>query len=107
VIALIVTKLADELIERVRANFFAAISELQRLRIIGATVLTDIELENGVETLVAHPLGRRVAVFISPVRDASTSGRIEELRDGVDAKKFIKLKANGYGATVTVDVLVL
>lgn len=106
-ISLLVTKLPDELLERVRRNIVDAIGEIQRKRSVSEVVLTDIELEDGIETLVAHPLGRRVAVFVSPVRGASTSGHIEELRDGVDAKKFVKLKATGYGATVTVDVRVL
>lgn len=106
-IALLGIKLVDELAERVRRNFFEAITELQKLRTSGATVLEGVELEDGVETLVAHTLGRRVAVFPSAIRGASTSGRIEELRDGVDFRKFVKLKATGYGATITVDLWVL
>jgi hypothetical protein len=107
VIALLAVKLADELLERVRRNFADAISEIQRLRITGARVLEGIELDDGVETLVSHTLGRRAVVFVSPVRGAASAGRIDELRDGVDASKFIKLMASGYGATVTVDLLVM
>lgn len=105
-IALLAVKLADELAERVRANFASAIAEIQRLRIVGARVIENVELADATETLIPHTLGRRCAVFFSPVRGASTTGRIDELREGVDRTKYLKLKATGYGATVTVDLVV-
>jgi hypothetical protein len=49
-------------------------------------------------------------VSVSVPRGPSTSGRIEEIRttSGTnDRRKYITLQANGYGATVTVDVLIL
>jgi hypothetical protein len=107
VITLLPIKLADTDAERVRRTHHDAITELQQLRMTGARLLEGVELEDGVPTLVAHGLGRRVAVFPSAIRGASSSGRIDEIRDGVDFKKFVKLEANGYGATITVDLWVL
>lgn len=106
-IALLAAVLPDELLERVRSNIVGAIAELQRIRIVRAAVLEDVELADGVEMQVSHTLGRRALVFVSAVRGATTTGRIDEIRDEVDRTKFVKLKASGFGATITVDLLVV
>ena len=43
----------------------------------------------------------------SAVRGSVTVGCIVEFRDGVDRSKFVDIAASGYGATVTVDLLVV
>lgn len=95
-------------LERVRRNHHDAIAELQRLPFAGARVVRDVTLADGVVTPVSHGLGRSAVVLVSPVRNAAANGRIEEVRDGThDRTKYAAIKATGYGATVTVDVVFL
>lgn len=91
-----------------RRSHEEAIRTLQTVPAASLKVIGPIELADGVETHVAHGLGRAPA-WVSPsaVRGPSTSGHIEELRAGVDRSRVIVLKASGYGATVTVEVAVL
>jgi hypothetical protein len=108
VIALLAITLKDELLERVRSNMARAIAELQQLPLSRARVLTGIALLNGVSTPIAHGLGRPVTVLVSPVRGATSTGLVEEIRDGShDRSKYVVLKASGYATTVTVDLVVL
>jgi hypothetical protein len=67
-------------------------------------VVRDVELADGVATIVPHALGYPYAhIAVSPVRGASTSGRIAE---GVPARRdrAVVLTASGFGGTVTVDL---
>jgi hypothetical protein len=97
-----------ELAERVRRSHHDAISELQRLPLAGARIIRDVTLADSTWTPIAHGMGRPVFVFVSPPRGAVTTGRIAESRDGtVDRAKFVQLAATGWGATVTVDLLVV
>lgn len=106
-ITLIATTLRDELLERIRQNFYDAIRELQLLPAAQLALIENVELADGIPTPIAHGRGRKVRVFVSPVRGASTSGRIEEMRDGYRRDTHVTLKATGFGATVTVDLVVL
>lgn len=104
-----VYRLDDPKAEQVRAEHHRAITELQRAPLAGAVVLKGVTLESGVATPVPHGLGR-VPVFVreSCPRGASSTGRVDEIRTSAyDAKKYIVLQATGWGATITVDVLVL
>ncbi len=93
-------------LERIRRNLVDVARELQGQRTV--RIIADVELADGVPTPVAHRLGRRAFVFPSPVRGASTSGRIEEIRDGShDPNQYVVLEANGFGATVTIDLEVV
>jgi hypothetical protein len=104
-IPLLVVTLKDELLERVRSNFARAIAEIQKLPIVQTRHLNGITLLNGVPTPIAHGLGRSVRVFVSPVRGATSTGYVEEIRDGShDSTKYVVLRANGYTTTVTVDI---
>jgi hypothetical protein len=71
-------------------------------------VIRGVELEDGVEKVVAHGLGYAYShVSVSPVRGASTSGRVEEVEaTAAQRKDRLTLVANGFGATVTVDLRV-
>ncbi len=107
-IALLPLKLKDEDAERVRRNHQDALAELQKLRAIGMKVLGTFDLQDGVATPIPHGMARAVFAWCSPVRNAVSNGRLEEVRDGsYDRTKFIVLKATGFGATVSVDVAVL
>jgi len=106
---LVQTRLADPALERVRQDHAAAIGELQGLPCVALRVVTDVELADGIETPVAHGLGRPALwVRESAPRNASTTGRVDEIRTGsADRRKFVVLKATGFGATITVDVAVI
>lgn len=92
--------------ERVRQSHARAISELQgQLEI---RVIRDLSLANNVRTPVSHGLGRAPAwVNASAVRGSVTVGCIVEFRDGVDRTTRVDVAASGFGATVTVDLMVV
>lgn len=90
--------------EVVRREHERAIRELQALPTADVAIISDISLVDGVETPVAHRLGRLPRMLsVSPPRGASSTGRIEEVRTG-DRTQVVTLKATGWGATITVDI---
>jgi hypothetical protein len=95
-------------LERIRRNIVDALRELQQQPFVIARPVTGISLEDGKVTSVPHGLGRKALVFLSPPRGATAIGRILEVRDGgPDPSKYFTLQAFGWGATITVDALVL
>lgn len=106
--ALLDAKIPEDTAERVRRSHAAAIEELQKTPLAAARVIKNIELEDGVVTPIAHKLSRACIVITSPPRNASTTGRIDEIRSAdYDRSKYTVLQASGFGATITVDLLVL
>lgn len=105
---LITRRLADAGTEQTRQEHHAAIVELQQLPCVTLRVIRDVSLANGIPTQVAHGLGRPpLFVRESCPRGASTSGRVTEIRTGTgDRKAVVVLQADGWGATITVDVVV-
>lgn len=101
-------RLADPEAERARAEHHRALVELQRSPLAGALVVRDVLLPDGEAISVPHGLGRvPVIVIPSCVRGASTSGHIEEVRAAAYAGgKYVVLRAAGWGADITVDLLV-
>ena len=100
--------LEDEDLERMRLEHEDKIVELQKLPASSLRVIANVTLADGILTPIPHGLGRAVYVLVSPPRGATSSGRIEEVRDGTyDRTKYVALKATGWGATITVDVWVL
>jgi hypothetical protein len=98
--------LDDAKAERVRREHHEAIRGLQRRPEI--VVIKDVTLVDSTIKEIAHGLGRPVTVMVSPVRGASTSGRIEEVRSAsYDRSKYVVLAAAGWGATITVDLWVM
>lgn len=102
-------ELDDDKAELVRLEHERKILELQGQPLVGARALRDVQLADAVATPVAHGLGREATVLVSPPRGASSTGRITEVRatGGPDRSKFVVLQANGWGATITVDLVVL
>lgn len=102
-------KLDDPDAERVRRNLDDRISELQALPFTRATVIQNVSLPDATDIPVAHSLGRKpLAVLVSPPRDNTAAGRISETRaTNYSRDKVIVLQANGYGATILVDLVVL
>lgn len=103
------TRLEDPALEQMRIQHHEAIAELQGLPASAARVMEGVSLADGIVTPVAHGLGRPARwVGVSPPRGPVTAGIIEEVRDGShDRRKVVALKATGWGATITVDVVAL
>ena len=97
--------LPDAAAEKVRRDHAEAIRELQRMLPVR---VKNVVLEDSKPTYVPHSLGQVPGtVTISVPRGAiATAGRIGETTDNVDRTKTLVLTATGWGATITVDVLV-
>ena len=102
-------RLDDRKVDRVARDHARRIDDLGKLPASGMRVIAGVELADGVETPVAHGLGRRATyVRESCPQGAAATGRIEEVRTAsYDADKFVVLKASGWGATITIDVQVM
>lgn len=101
-------QLRDPEAERVRRSLELRLREIGNLPAMGLHAIRDVELADGVATVIAHGLGHSPEwAAPSAVRGAVTIGMIEEIRDGsYDRASAIMLRATGYGATITVDVAV-
>lgn len=98
-------RLSDDDAERVRRSHAAGIREQQAHPAVDLVVLSGVELDDGVQTPVSHGLGRAPRIVkLSVPRGAAAPGYVNEIRDGVDRSRQVVLQANGYGATITVDV---
>ncbi len=102
-------RLDDTNSEVARRNHEERINELQALPAMGLVVIADVSLASGVETPIAHKLGRRPLWHsCSSPRGAVSTGRIEEIRNTNNRHdQVIVLKATGWGATIVVDLAVL
>ena len=105
----ITPRIADASIERVRRELTDKIVDQQKLPATSLKSIQNIALADGVATPIQHGLGRKpVWSCPSPPRGPTTTGRIEEVRDGTqDRAKVIVLKATGWGATITIDLAVM
>lgn len=110
--ALVDAKLADDNAERVRKSHADAIREIQDLPAASVRIVRGVVLANGVETEVAHGLGRLpIAVLPGAPMGAATVGFIAQFgsvhTNGAPIKRteVVVLQATGYGATITVDVV--
>lgn len=105
---LVELKLADPVAEQARASHADSLRALRRGLFAEASVLAGIELADATETPIAHKLGRvPKVVIVSPHRGASAGGAVEEIRTSTyDRARVVVLKATGFSATVTVDVVV-
>lgn len=102
-------KLVDDASERVRRSHAQAISELQTLPSSSMRIIANVQLPDSTNVPVPHGLGR-VPVFVreSNPRNAVSTGRIDEIRDGtVDRSRYVVLRASGWGATIIIDVQVM
>lgn len=91
--------------ERVRRSHAGCILELQTVPIVGGKLVRDVRFEDGVAVPIAHSLGRRATYHLSPARSAVTAGAFLDSSSAVyDPEKFVVVRAEGFGATVTADV---
>jgi hypothetical protein len=103
-------ELADETAEQVRQSHARAIEELQAIPLMRGKLIRDVELVDGVETVVPHNLGHRAALFLAiPLQLASgaTNGRLLDatlLRTDIDASRMSVLKATGFTVTLKVTL---
>lgn len=94
--------------ERVRQSTHDAIREIQSAPGVGMLVVSGVFLASGVRTPVPHSLGRAPSwIGASCVRGALAAGSVAELVDGVDRSQRVDLTAVGFGADVTIDLLVV
>ena len=95
--------------ETTRRAIEDCVLELQLVPAASMRIVKDVTLADGVVTPVAHRLGRApVWVRESCPRGASTTGRVEEIRNGTHNRdQIVALKATGWGATITVDLAVM
>jgi hypothetical protein len=106
--AVITPRLAEPQAEEARRVLVEAVRELQALPASALTVIPNVQLADGSLVPVAHKLGRPpVFVSCSVPRNPAADGYIEEVRDGTDRARVVVLRAVGFGATVTVDVVAL
>lgn len=74
-----------------------------------AIIVQDIVLMDGIETIVAHDLGVAPRFVIpSCPRGPTATGYIEEVRPArLDRTRHVVLRGVGWGAPITIDVLVV
>jgi hypothetical protein len=102
--------LKDADADRVARSHGRAITELQGLIAAGARLVENIELPDATDVPVHHGLGRPPRwVGPSPARGtALTGGAVLEQRSAsFDRNDVVVLRAVGFGATITLDLLVL
>lgn len=82
------------------------ISELETRETGQGVLLKDVELPDSANKALRHGLNRKVQVFVSPVWDNGTTGRVERISAATapDDRNWIILKGTGFGAVVKVDV---
>ena len=99
----------DPKIDRALTDHKATIDKIAEQPGVGLAVLSDVELLDGIETPVPHKLGKAPsAVTVTAVRGALLVGSVSDVRTGTyDRAQYVTLKASGYGATITVDVVVV
>lgn len=105
-------RLADAAAEQVRRSHAQAIAEMQGIPVLGLRVLT-VEIPNASEIRLAHRLGRRPQmVLVSVPRGAISVGIVRDTTaapttgSAPDPTSLLCLRADGFGATITVDVAV-
>lgn len=104
-------RLDDRKADEVARDHARRIGALQNLPAAGLKVITGVSLADGVETLVLHRLGvAPSAVLVSAPRGSiASTGHVEERRTSttLDRKNYVALYATGWGATITVDLVVM
>jgi hypothetical protein len=99
-------KLDDLKAEQVRQEHHDLLTDVSARAIVGTVHVQNVSLANGVVTPVPHTLGRipKMVKFSAP-RGAAAAGYITEVRNAAtDRSKFVNLQANGFGATIVLDI---
>ncbi len=108
-------RLVEQESDRVRRNHDERIAELQKVPIVGGTLIKGIKLPNATSVPVHHGLGHVASVFLgAPYPEdpsaVTTGGIIRQLTrsstDKWDPRHYAVLRASGWGTTMYVDAWV-
>lgn len=104
-----VARVLDGEVGKLARDHHEKIVALQRMPAAELGVLAGVQLADGVETPVAHGLGRAPKfVRESCVRGAISVGCVNHMPStSHDPKQYVVLRADGFGATITCDLVVL
>ncbi len=95
-------RLPDAAADDIRREHHEAIAELQRIAARTGVVLSNVSLADGVETPIAHGLGRTPTIIKTGCpRGAVTAGVITEVRRDAE---LIVLQADDFGASIRVEI---
>lgn len=106
-------RIDDAKVDQVLRDQRRAIEDLAKLPGAGMHVVTGVQLADGIDTAVAHGLGRPPSfVGVSCPRGLTSTalgatGRVVQISSSVDRTKHVVLRAVGWGETIVVDVLVV
>lgn len=107
-------KLDDDQAERVHRNIEQRLLEIQASPALSSMTLANVVLADNAETVVPHGLGRIPTVLVSPPMGAASGGVIRDFGSkspltGVinDRTKSILLRCDGFGAAITVNIVVM
>ncbi len=103
-------RLADDQTEIARSSIEDRVRRLENAPLAGAKILRAISLEDGIQTAIPHGMGRKVRPYLSPPATPSATGRIEDqtgLSSDYPPSQYIILEANGFGATILVDAILV
>lgn len=103
----ITAKLADDDAERNRRSHDEKIRELQTLPAASLIVIPNVSLPDNTVTAIKHSLGRAPRMIVPSIpRNAAAAGIIR-IVDSNETASVIKVRADGFGSTIVVDVMVL
>lgn len=80
---------------------------LEALALLGYRIITGVALANATDVDIRHRLGRAwKGWLVIDTTGATAAGRIDGTTATYDRTTFLRLRATGYGATITVALLV-
>jgi len=111
---LLESRINDATTQSVVASHAVTIKEIMALPASEIRVIGPVQLPDNVGVQVPHGLGRKpLAFFLSPPQGAAAAGVVRDFGSVTPAgapnsqTEFLSLRATGYGATITVMVMVL
>jgi len=88
-------------------NLDDRLKQLEASPLLRGRQIDDIALANATDVDVRHLLGREwTGWFVVDTTGAAAAGRIDGSTAAYDKASFLRLRATGYGATITVSIWV-
>lgn len=97
-------KVADTETERAISHVRTALETVTANPLMNCAWLWDVELPDGVTTLVPHNFTKVRSFEYFDVRGETATGRIIHWTEGVDESKHLGLRASGFGTTIKVNL---